>query len=193
MKEGVHEYSWIVQPGRQALWTTHYGWPMRWHQLFDDLEAQVTRAEREAFEEEVRARSQGESAAVTLGAVLAAADGQLVRVTLRDGTTVAGTVMDCAAQWLHIADGPREWLVPANAISILDGAPPAAPEPGVIASRLTLGHALRALAEDGGAVLVNAAGSQVRGAISAVGADYLVLAGGRIVAFAAILSVTPAP
>jgi hypothetical protein len=166
---------------------------MRWHRLFDDLEAQVTRAEREAFEDEVRARSQGESAAVTLGAVLAAADGAQVRVTLRDGTAVSGTVMDCAAQWLHVADGPREWLIPATAISLLDGAPPAAPEPGVIASRLTLGHALRALAEDGGSVLVNAAGTQARGAIAAVGADYVVLAGGRVIPFAAILTVTPAP
>ena len=113
---------------------------MRWDHLFDDLEAQVTRAEREEFEEEVRARAQGESAAVTLGAVLAASDGATVRLTLRDGGAVSGTVMDCAAQWLHIADGPREFLVPVTAISALDGAPPAAPEPGVIASRLTLGR-----------------------------------------------------
>ena len=32
--------------------------------------------------------------------------------------------MDCAAQWLHVTDGPREWLIPATAISLLDGAPP---------------------------------------------------------------------
>ncbi|MCR6712754.1 MAG: hypothetical protein NVV57_08675 [Demequina sp.] len=166
---------------------------MRWDHLFDDLEAQVTRAEREEFEEEVRARAQGESAAVTLGAVLAASDGATVRLTLRDGGAVSGTVMDCAAQWLHIADGPREFLVPVTAISALDGAPPAAPEPGVIASRLTLGHALRALAEDGGAVLVSAVGTQLRGVISAVGADYVVIAGGKVVPFAAILTVTPAP
>ena len=166
---------------------------MRWDHLFDDLEAQVTRAEREEFEEEVRARAQGESAAVTLGAVLAGSDGSAVRLSLRDGTAIAGTVRDCAAQWLHLADGPREFLVPVTAISAIDGAPTAAPEPGVVASRLTLGHALRALAEDGGAVLVNALGTQVRGAISAVGADYVVIGGGKVIPFAAILTVTPAP
>jgi hypothetical protein len=166
---------------------------MRWHDLFDDLEAQMTRAEREEFEDEVRARTQGESAAVTLGAVLAASDGSTVRLTLRDGSTVSGTVADCAAQWLHLTDGGREFLVPVTAISAIDGAAPAAPEPGIVASRLSLGHALRALAEDGGAVLVSALGTQARGQISAVGADYVVIAGGKVVPFAAILTVTSAP
>ncbi len=59
---------------------------MRWADLFDDLEAQVTRAEREAFEDEVRERADSERAAVSLGAVLAASEGARVRVTLTDGT-----------------------------------------------------------------------------------------------------------
>ncbi|MGC4173838.1 hypothetical protein [Demequina sp.] len=166
---------------------------MRWHRLFDDLEAQVTRAEREEFEDEVRERAHGERAAVTLGAVLAASEGARARVTLRDGAVLAGTVVDCAAQWLHLGDGPREWLVPASAISTIEGPAPAAPEPGVIASRLTLGHALRALAEDGGDVVVNASGTQARGRITAVGADYLVLGDAHVIPYGAVLSVAPAP
>ncbi len=81
---------------------------------------------------------------------------------------------DCAAQWLHLADGPREWLVPVWAIAALEGVAPGAAQPGAIAARLTLGHALRALADDGEAVVVNASGLQARGRIGAVGADYLV-------------------
>jgi len=164
---------------------------MRWHDLFDDLEAQLMRAERDAFEDEVRERADAERAAVTLGALLAASDGASVRVTLRDGTRAEGTVVDCAAQWLHIADGPREWLVPATAIAALEGVAGGAPEPGLVASRLTLGHALRALADDGEEVLVSAGGAQLRGRIDAVGADYAAVAG-KVVPFAAILSVSPA-
>ena len=166
---------------------------MRWSDLFDDLEAQVTRAEREAFEDEVRERSQSERAAVELGAVLAASEGVCVRVTLTDGQVVSGDVVDCAAQWLHIAEGSREWLVPVWAIAQLDGAAAGAAAPGVIAARLTLGHALRALAEDASAVLVHTRSGQVRGRIAAVGADYLVIEPARMVPFAAILTVVPAP
>jgi len=166
---------------------------MRWSDLFDDLEAQVTRAEREAFEDEVRERAQSERAAVELGALLAASEGARVRVTLADGTAVSGEVVDCAAQWLHIAEGAREWLIPVWAISELDGVAPGAAAPGVIAARLTLGHALRALAEAGSDVVVHSRSGQVRGRIAAVGADYLVIEPARIVPFAAVLTVVPAP
>ena len=173
-----------------------YGWRMRWSELFDDLEAQVTRAEREAFEDEVRARAESEAAAVTLGAVLAASHGDAVRVTLADGSRVEGEVRDCGAQWLHVGRAAREWLIPATAIATLEGPRFAAPQPGVIASRLTLGHALRALARADAVVLVSASGTQARGTIRAVGGDYLVLesiSARTMVPFAAILSVAPAP
>ena len=97
------------------------------------------------------------------------------------------------AQWLHLAAPPLEWLVPAWAIAAIDGAARGAAEPGAVASRLTFGHALRALAEDGGDVLVRTQGVQTRGRITAVGADYVVVEPGRIVPFAAILTVVPAP
>lgn len=166
---------------------------MRWSDLFDDLEAQVTRAEREAFEDEVKERSDAEKAAVELGAVLAASEGARVRITLMDGTAIAGEVIDCAAQWLHITEGPREWLVPAWAIAELEGAGTGAAQPGLIAARLTLGHALRALAADGSEVVVHARSGHTRGRITAVGANYLVFDAGRIIPFAAILTVVPAP
>lgn len=165
---------------------------MRWRDLFDDLEAQVTRAERDAFEEEVRERSTAERAAVTLGAVLASSDGVTVRVTLTDGTIVAGNVTEATAQWLLVTDGPREWLVPASGIASIAGLPGGAPEPGLVSGRLTLGHALRALEADGREVVVAARGVGLRGLIGAVGADYVVV-GGAVVPFGAILSVSPAP
>ena len=55
---------------------------MRWRYLFEDLEAQMMRAERDAFEDEVRERGTAERAAVTLGAVLAAATGVWLIVVL---------------------------------------------------------------------------------------------------------------
>lgn len=156
----------------------------------------MTRADREAFEDEVRARAESEAAAVSLGAVLAASNGDAVRITLTDGTRLEGAVSDCAAQWLHLSHGAREWLIPATAIAALEGPRFAAPEPGPVASRLTLGHALRALARSDAVVLVSTSGTQVRGRVRAVGADYLVLerdAARSVVPFAAILSVSPAP
>jgi len=165
---------------------------MRWHDLFDDLEAQLVSAEREAFDDEVRERAQAERAAVTLGAILAASDGARLRVTLVDGTRVEGVVSDCAAQWVHLVDGPRAWLVPATAIAAVEGAAPGAPSPGMVASRLTLGHALRALADDAHEVLVTAHGVQARGAITAVGSDFVVVGATRTVRMAAILTVSPA-
>lgn len=175
------------------LWMAgpRYGVAMRWRDLFDDLEAQMMRSEREAFEDEVRERAGGERAVVTVGAVLAASVGETIRLVLVDGSRVEGAVTDAAAQWLHVADGPREWLVPATAIATIDGVPSGAPDPGAIAARLTLGHALRALADDGGEVLVRVAGTECRGRISGVGADYLVV-GSRVVRFAAVLTVSPA-
>ena len=164
---------------------------MRWSELFDDLEAQLMHAEREAFEDEVRERATAERAAVTLGAVLAASEGAQVRVTLADGVRLEGTVRDAAAQWILIAQGAREWLIPAGAVAAIDGVPPGAGDPGLVASRLTLGHALRALEEDHGVVVVSTRAAGVRGRIEAVGADYVVV-GGSVVPFAAILTVTPA-
>jgi len=166
---------------------------MRWSDLFDDLEAQVTRAERDEFEEDVRERARTERADISLGAVLAASEGARVRITLTDGSTVAGEVVDCAAQWLHVGEGAREWLVPVWAIAELDGVATGAGEPGFVAARLTLGHALRALAEDESEVLVHTVSGQLRGGIAAVGANYVAIAPGRIVPFAAILTVAPAP
>ena len=173
-----------------------YGGRMRWSELFDDLEAQVTRAEREAFEDEVRARAESEAAAITLGAVLAASQGDTVRIALSDGTRLEGEVRDCAAQWLHLGQGSCEWLVPATAIATLDGPRFAAPDPGVVSSRLTLGHALRALARADAVVVVSAGDTRARGTVRVVGADYLVVesgAGRTVIPFAAILSVSSAP
>jgi hypothetical protein len=79
------------------------------------------------------------------------------------------------------------------AIAALEGVAPGAAQPGAISARLTLGHALRALADDGEPVVVNAGGLQARGRIGAVGADYLVVEPASVIPFAAILTVAPAP
>lgn len=165
----------------------------------------MSHADREAFEAEVRERADAERAAVTLGAVIAASAGDPVRITVTDGTVVEGVVTDSAAQWLSVARGGThadrahgygsEVLVPHWAIAVLEGPRTAAPEPGPVQRRLSLGHALRALAADGAAVVIHAHGANVRGSIVAVGADYVVVDGTgakRAVPFAAILTVAAA-
>ena len=193
MTLGLHESALGVERKPHGLWTggARYGGRMHWRELFDDLEAQMSHADREAFDDEVRERAAAERASVSMGAVLAAAEGAQLRLTLRDGSRLEGTVRDSAAQWLYLSQGALEWLVPVTAIAAIDGLASGAPAPGPVAQRLSLGHALRALAEDGADVLVTAVGSVHRGRITTVGSDYIAL-GGVLVPFAAILTVSPA-
>ncbi len=152
----------------------HYGVQMRWEALFDDLEAQFA-----AFELTDRAAAVGEltraeRATVRLDGRVRAALGQNLTVRVRGGEQLAGELVDVAAEWLLLADGPRRYLLPAHALAVVRGLGTAVePDSGSVLRRLGLGHALRALSRDRVTVRVSARSTELRGRIDVVGADHV--------------------
>ncbi len=170
---------------------------MRWNDLFGDLEGQFSAAQATEFEAGVRDLAEAERATVRLAGRLLASVGESVSLTLRGGTRVTGTVSDVAAAWVLLADGARETLVPLGAVAVATGVEHKASRLGSVAERLGLGHALRALAGEGVAVLVTTSGGDVLGRITGVGEDHMdvVMDDGSAVAvaFAEIRLVASAP
>lgn len=150
---------------------------MRWDALFADMELQLEAAAQAERADEVAEITRAERAGVGLADRLRAGTGADVTLGLRDGGEVRGRLTDVGDTWLLLADGAREHLVPVAAlvtVAGLDGA--VAPEPGHVARRLGLGHALRAIARDRSLVQVRTAAGAHQGRIDAVAADHLELA-----------------
>ena len=146
---------------------------MRWDDLFADLESQLVAAESAQFRSDVQDLTRSERAGVELTARLLNARGGSVTLTLRDGESVRGVVVDAAAQWLLLgATGPQT-LVPMSAIAMAAGLPARSAEVTEVDRKLGIGHALRALARDRARVVVSAGASEVAGVIGVVGADYI--------------------
>ncbi len=149
---------------------------MRWHSLFEDLEAQLEREEIAGLHAEVAERVRAERATVGLADRLLVHLGSQLALTLPRGT-VSGVVTDVAPQWVLLREDRTPVLVPAAAVVAAHGlARAVAPEPGTVLRRLGLGHALRALARDRAPVTVHAGRERLTGTIDRVGADHLDLA-----------------
>ncbi|GEA88619.1 hypothetical protein [Cellulomonas cellasea] len=146
---------------------------MRWEALFADLEAQLGAARATEAAADVAELTRAERATVELGSRLRAAHGHVL--TLRSGAArVTGTVLDVAEQWVLLADGPARWLVPTAGVTAVRGLPlHAAPAPGAVERRLSLGHALRAVARDRATVRVVLDDEELSGRVDRVGADHL--------------------
>ena len=163
-----------------------YGGRMRWEALFEDLESQLDAARAADRVAEVAERTRVERASVTLGDRLRAARGTRVTLRLRDGEAISGELVELADQWVLLAEGSRRWLVPTAAVGWVGGlAWHAVTGGGQVARRLSLGHALRALARDRVHVRVQAQGVELAGRIDAVGTDHVdvvvvVPEGGRV-------------
>ena len=174
-----------------------YGSGVRWEALFDDMEAQLAAAARSDLRIQVDERTRAERAGVALADRLRASAGCHVRLALRGGATLEGALLDVASQWFLLGDGgSRRVLVPVDAVGFVAGlSAHVAPPPGTVERRLTLGHALRALARDRAAVVVLGNGFDVGGRLERVGEDHVDLtpATGRgeplAVAFGAIRAV----
>ncbi len=153
---------------------------MRWEALFADLEAQFAAhaaADRDAHVAEL---TRAERATVAIGNRLRGAQGASLSVRLRTGSTVEGRVVDAAPQWVLLRAHGQQVLIPMAAVAVVAGLGRiSAPDPGVVESRLTLGHALRALARDRVLVRVEVDGVELAGRIERVGADHLDLAAGH--------------
>ena len=146
---------------------------MRWHALFADLELQLDAAEARDRLDEVPELTRAERAGIALAGRLRA-HGAEVAVTVHGGECVRGELADVGAQWLLLSDGPREHLVPLDAIALVGGlGDVTAPAPGAVGSRLRLGHALRAVARDRSVVRLLTTGGSVAGRVDAVGTDHL--------------------
>ena len=146
---------------------------MRWGRLFEDLEAGWQAEQSRLFDAEVADRLRAERAGVELASRLVAARGTEVALTLLDGSSLRGTVVEVAQQWILMSAPPREHLVPVGAISAAAGLPARAVPLTEVERRLSLGTALRALARDRARVTIRAQGLQVSGLVEAVGADHV--------------------
>lgn len=164
--------------------------------MFADLEGQLA-AERAAnFQADVAELTRAERAAVELTSRVIAQRGAEVVLALVTGDTVRGTVADAAAQWVLLADGGRQVLVPRSAVAAVHGLGVRARAATEVERRLSLGHALRALSRDRARVVVRTRGHELSGIVGAVGADYVDIAAGEdaavAVPFDAIVSVRQA-
>lgn len=149
---------------------------MRWQALFADLELQLDAAQARDLLGDVPDLTRAERAGVGLAARLRAHDGEVV-VTVHGGHALRGVPTEVGAAWLLLADGPREHLVPFGAIATVAGlGAAAAPAQDAVASRLRLGHALRAVARDRCVVRVLTTAGTLSGRVDAVGTDHMDLA-----------------
>src|SRR5690625_6715942 len=122
---------------------------MRWQTLFRDLELELESLDRQQDAQDTREQIRTQLAEISLQDRLRGNIGNQLRFTLAGGHAVQGVLDRCYAQWLLLTSSEGEALIPARAIAAVEGLQPAAgPPPGPTANRLTLGHALRALARD---------------------------------------------
>lgn len=153
---------------------------MRWTELFDDLEAQLVAQEAAELQGEVVEHTRAVAGQVLLRERLLADVGQSVRLALRGGAVVDGTVTELARDWLVVQERlsarDREVLVVTASIVSVRGLSGRS-DPGRRSSvqrSLDLRHALRALSRDRALVRVrDVEGGVTVGTIDRVGADHL--------------------
>lgn len=154
---------------------------MRWEALFADMEAQLEAARTADLAVEVAELTRAERATVSLSDRLRAARGEPLTVRTRGGEQVSGILRDAAAQWILLDAQGRSSLVPVGAVTAVRGLTRhSVGAAGVVERRLTLGHALRALARDRAVVQVVTDGGELAGRVERVGADHLDLAVGHV-------------
>jgi hypothetical protein len=151
---------------------------VRWDELFADLEAQADALDRAERSGEVAERTRIELASIGMLDRLRPAQGGAVRLQLRGGAFVAGTLERVGVDWLLVSEGAaREMLVVLSAVQAVSGLGRAAAVPnsgGAVAARLTLRSALRGLARDrSGVALQLVDGTVLAATIDRVGNDFV--------------------
>ncbi|GAB2487944.1 hypothetical protein [Jatrophihabitans fulvus] len=154
---------------------------MRWEGLFADLEAQAEALEQAERAAEVEERTRAEVGRLGVHERLRAGVGMAVRLRVAGGLALAGRLDRVGPDWLLIAeDAGREAVVATAALLGVRGLARWSAAPGgegVVASRLTLRHALRGVARDRAVVRVHLVdGSTLDGTLDRVGADFVELA-----------------
>jgi hypothetical protein len=154
---------------------------VRWDQLFADLES-LTRADAAAEQRwEVAERTRTEQSVVTVLDRLAACRGRRVQLGVVGVGPVEGRLVDVAAEWLLLEERPGSApvLVPARSWIWLTGvgSTTVVHRPSATARRLTLGSALRGLAQERRPVRVRLTEAvETAGTIDRVYADHFDLA-----------------
>jgi hypothetical protein len=123
---------------------------VRWDQLFADLEGQMDADEAAEHRTEVAERTRMEQAGLTVLDRLASCRGFQIQLGVSGVGRVEGALVDVAAEWLLIDEVPGvPSLVPARSWVWLTGVGGLSQvqRPTAVARRLTLGSALRALAQ----------------------------------------------
>lgn len=118
---------------------------MRWDDLFADMEAQLAAQRYRDVELEAAELTRAETAQALLEDRCAAHRGTPVRISLRGGLHLDGSVDSAGSGWVVLVEAGREVLVPLDAVDWIEGLglQRQAPERR---RRLGLPHALRALA-----------------------------------------------
>lgn len=152
-----------------------YRVPMRWHDLFADLERQFDAALAAGLDDRTADLTRAERAGVALTDRLRAAVGSDLAVVVRSGLRLDGVLLDAAPTWLLLTGRGREHLVPVDAVVGVERlGVQAAPPPTEVVRRLGLAHALRGIARDRSLVRVHHVhAGTVDGRVQAVGADHL--------------------
>lgn len=156
---------------------------MRWHQLFEDLGAQLVAMEAQERATEVAEHVRAERGQVELAHRLASDPTAPVRLRLRGVGWIEADLSDVGKDWL-LAQGRgagsvgRELLVPLAAITAAEGLATRADAREQVASRrFGLRHALRAVSRDRARVRVyDIDADHLTGTVDAVLADHLDLA-----------------
>jgi hypothetical protein len=153
---------------------------VRWEELFADLEREwdaLAGAERQA---EIAERTRAEFARLVLVDRLRGSEGRHVRLATWRGRELSGELTVVGADFVLLASGRQEWLVPLVAVGSVSGlgaASVSAQEAGPVRARLGLGSVLRRVAADRSPVtVVGPEQRPVCGTVQRVGADFLELA-----------------
>ncbi|MGH8889135.1 MAG: hypothetical protein ACRDV3_05155 [Acidothermaceae bacterium] len=154
---------------------------MRWHDLFDDLEAQYGAARDAELASEISDRTRRELALVRLIDRLRPAIGQPVSVRLLGAAVIEGELTAVGPDWLLLTEiAGREALVATHAVLSIGGLAAQSANPdseGKVSARLTLAFALRAIVRDRSAVMLSYLdGSTTTGTLDRVGADFVEIA-----------------
>jgi len=98
-----------------------YSEPMRWNDLFADLESQLEFGQWEAVEQDAAELTRGMWAELTLMDRLRAALGQRMRLMLRDGHSYTLLIRAVGPAWVGGVDDAGALLMPREAILSVDG------------------------------------------------------------------------
>jgi hypothetical protein len=152
----------------------------RWDDLFDDLQAQAEALAAAGRAGEVAERTRAELSRLTLVDRLRTAVGHQVRLRCAGDVSPSGVLERVGAEWALLdTGGGREALVAMTAVLAVNGVGrlAAAPDAGVVESRLGLRSALRAVARDRSVLRVSLRdGTTLDGTVDRVGADFVELA-----------------